>query len=439
MGPFDDIAFDLHESVNVFTGPNNSGKSTALLMLADLVVYPFSVPEKLVRSPNMSWQVRYSAFGDTHELHGTLPTDIEALAPMMKEMGFTCFIPAYRASTNFRALGPTVRQDVDEQVDRLVRRISRDWPSLTTQTGTDRLRIALRENIGSETSDLSKRGNLIATDPSIVYDDQIIQRLVNLDYASYRRNRPNITHIMETVASIVSAIAFDFPLKYAGIGEDEHGLFPQFNTPNGRLPLNVLSQGTQALIQCLIHILLGYAEYYDFIPAFSKEPGVVIIDEVDAHLHPNWRRGIISALTDHLPMLQIFCSSHSPLTVAGREPGQVQLLRRDEPSGRVTVSTNEVEISGWTADEILRTVLGVPNPTDLATANKVVRLQELRRKSALSNTEAEELESLRLMINRQVVDGPRGPHAEMEDLLARAVDRPPKQPAPTVDVVGTET
>ena len=94
-----------------------------------------------------------------------------------------------------------------------------------------------------------------------------------------------------------------------------------------------------------------------------------------------------------------------------------QLLRRDEAQGRINVSTNESDISGWTADEILRNFLEVPNPTDIDTAKHVIRLQELRRKDELSTAEAEELERLRHMVNQELVNGPIAARLEMEEIL----------------------
>ena len=46
-GPFDDITFEFDEQVNVFVGPNNSGKSTALLALAEATTYPLISPANL--------------------------------------------------------------------------------------------------------------------------------------------------------------------------------------------------------------------------------------------------------------------------------------------------------------------------------------------------------------------------------------------------------
>ena len=50
-------------------------------------------------------------------------------------------------------------------------------------------------------------------------------------------------------------------------------------------------------------------------------------------------------MTKNFPNLQIFCSTHSPLMLAGLEEGQVQLLNRDA-EGRVTVSRNRWDMAG---------------------------------------------------------------------------------------------
>ena len=72
----------------------------------------------------------------------------------------------------------------------------------------------------------------------------------------------------------------------------------------------------------------------------------------------------------------------------------------------MSVSTNDSDIAGWTADEILRNFLEVASPTDLATAEDVRRLQELWSKDKLTSAEAEELEQLRHTVNRDLLRGP---------------------------------
>ena len=209
-------------------------------------------------------------------------------------------------------------------------------------------------------------------------------------------------------------------MSFAGVGEDGGGLFPRVSTPSGILPLDVLSQGTQSVIQCVAHLTIGHAEYYEFAADLEEKPGVLLIDEIDAHLHPSWPRRIIPTLIRHFPKLQVFCSTHSPLMLAGLEAGQVQLLRRGE-DGKVSVSRNESDIAGWSADEILRNFLEVTTPTDMATAAHVTRLEELRHKEELTTAEAGELQTLRRAVGSEFLRGPMSAQVEQfADELKRA-------------------
>ena len=192
---------------------------------------------------------------------------------------------------------------------------------------------------------------------------------------------------------MTSDITQGFPIEFIGVDEDREGFFPKFGTIDGSVPLNTLSQGTQSIVQWLAHLLIGYAEYYNFPDKLEEEPGILIIDEIDAHLHVSWQQRVIPTLTRHFPNLQIFCSTHSPLMLAGLKRGQIQLLRRDE-NGKVSVSRNESDIYSWTADEILRQLLELPTPTDLATSDRLNRLQQLRQKQKLSNKETKELDEV---------------------------------------------
>ena len=243
------------------------------------------------------------------------------------------------------------------------------------------------------------------TDAALVSDEWVIQKMVDLDYAAYRRNQPQIHRLLETVASIASEITEGYPVGFLRFSEDEKGLFPEFQTIDGDLPVNVLSQGTQSTIQWLAHFLFGYAQYYEYPESLDDKPGILIVDEIDVHLHPTWQRRIIPALISNFPNLQIFCSTHSPLMLAGLGEGQAQLLRRDN-QGKVIVSRNDLDIVGWSADEILRNVQGVRNPSDIHTSSMVERLGNLRSKETLTDYEAAELEELKRLIGPTLLGGP---------------------------------
>ncbi len=63
VGPFEHIKFQFDKQVNVFVGPNNSGKSTALAALGDIVVYPFRFPKSLLREEPTQFKIRFENDG----------------------------------------------------------------------------------------------------------------------------------------------------------------------------------------------------------------------------------------------------------------------------------------------------------------------------------------------------------------------------------------
>ena len=407
VGPFDDIEFEFDPQVNVFTGPNNSGKSSALWALGDIATYPFTFPERLLRDGKPAEFSVHASDGEGI-MNGRLPCGrvsnwpsgdpgfqdfnrSREFAIFLMNVGYSRFIPALRHGTDFRSDGPApTLMPISEG----------DTATHEVETLSEDIQILIAARDG-----LRDRIKLTPTDASITYDMAVIQRIINLHYRSFMKRDSAFSDIVDEVANMASSITEGFPLSFAGVNEDDKGFFPQFGTVDGHMPLNTLSQGTQSIIQWLAHLLIGYAEYYDFPESLSDKPGILIIDEIDAHLHPSWQRRIIPTLTERFPKLQIFCSTHSPLMLAGLKAGQVQLLRRDE-DGRVTVSRNERDLAGWTADEILRHFLDVRAPSDLGSANRLKRLTELRMKTDLSDEEAEEMEDLRYSVRDDLLKGP---------------------------------
>ena len=390
-GPFDDITFEFDEHVNVFVGPNNSGKSTVLLALARASVFPFEFPRKLLRRPVNECMWEISLAGDYHENEFT---DF-LMAPFVRTkgtfdlltvLGHSTFIPSIRRSTEFRAEGTAILTIAKSQ----------------DVTLTDPSEVSFLER--------EKRGMLTETDALLVSDEAVIRRMVELDYLSYLRRQPEIRQPIEMIATIASEITEGFRIKYLGIAGDIGSRIPEFETPDGNLPLNALSQGTQSIIQWLARFLFSYAQYYDYPENLEEKPAILIVDEIDAHLHPSWQRRIIPALTGNFPNLQIFCSTHSPLMLAGLGEGQVQLLSRDE--GKVTVSRNRWDMAGWSAEQILRSVLGVRDTMDLTTASQIDRMGALSIQEELTEGEKAELEELRQRVGEVIPGGPASSQAE---------------------------
>lgn len=63
----------------------------------------------------------------------------------------------------------------------------------------------------------------------------------------------------------------------------------------------------------------------------QQTPGLILIDEIDAHLHPNWQRRIIGDLKRMFPMIQFVCTSHSPFIIQSLKQDELRTLDESGP------------------------------------------------------------------------------------------------------------
>jgi hypothetical protein len=207
--------------------------------------------------------------------------------------------------------------------------------------------------------ELVLRKSLLPTDATLVRAEAVLDRMVEFADRAVRRNDPGMRRLLTQIASIASEILDGFPVEFWRIAEDRDGVFPQFRTLDGDIAFDIFSQGTQSVLQWLAYVLISYAKYYGYPSNLAEQPGIMIIDEIDAHLHPTAQQRIIPILRRHFPTMQIFCSTHSPLMLVGLQPGQIQLLQRDS-HGTVTVSRNATAIAGQSTDAVLHQFFEIP-------------------------------------------------------------------------------
>ena len=62
-----------------------------------------------------------------------------------------------------------------------------------------------------------------------------------------------------------------------------------------------------------------------------RTPGLVLIDEIDAHLHPRWQRRVVADLKETFPTIQFVCTSHSPFIIQSLEAGDLRTLDQSGP------------------------------------------------------------------------------------------------------------
>ncbi|MDZ7857058.1 AAA family ATPase [Sphaerotilus sp.] len=139
---------------------------------------------------------------------------------------------------------------------------------------------------------------------------------------------------------------------------------------------------------------------------FIKPGGVVLIDEIDAHLHPEWQREIGFWLKRHFPNIQFIVTSHSPLICQAADPNGLFVLPEpgsDEPA-RVLTPEEYQEVISSRPDTILRSAaFGLQNTRSPVAVEARSAFADLRTKQRaggkLTQAELVEMERLRQYIN----------------------------------------
>jgi len=88
--------------------------------------------------------------------------------------------------------------------------------------------------------------------------------------------------------------------------------------------------------------------------------GVVLIDELDLHLHPRWQRKIIDDLKSIFPNIQFIATTHSPHIIQSAMPNEIIVLEKENNElKQKELMYNEFGFKGWTVEEILTDIMGM--------------------------------------------------------------------------------
>lgn len=94
--------------------------------------------------------------------------------------------------------------------------------------------------------------------------------------------------------------------------------------------MNQLSDGEQ----CYLALISDLSRKLVIANPESQDPlkghGIVLLDEIELHLHPSWQKGVIDKLKEVFPNIQFFITSHSPLVVSNINAEQLILMREGE-------------------------------------------------------------------------------------------------------------
>ena len=364
---FERAEFEFQPGMNLLVGINGAGKSTVLDVLR--IMFSKHLPQ-MVRAGNHRLNFEES---DIHQNRPYMLVELEF------EVGGNTFIHTHQLPSKSFSETKKINQ-VSPKMSTLP---SEEYRNALVVFFSPRRSLVLDK----EPSAAAKKGGTTAAYADALRSRELkLRELVRWWAVQDQLGREDSRH--HNRLSAIIEIALSFLQQYTDISLDASQQSLCFKKPNGQeIDVRQLSDGERNVLALILdlsrRLVLANDETDD---PLSESKALVIIDELDLHLHPNWQRTIVDRLTETFPSCQFIATTHSPLIFGEVKPERIILIDNgtaNRPSQSLGMDTN------W----ILRHLMGV---TERETDTK----QELDRIEKLIEDEnydaaTEAIESLR--------------------------------------------
>lgn len=343
---FESVSIDFHPRITILTGANGSGKSTIIRLLARHVNWQFNelgTPEKDEKTGTLTYYARKllsSWFGGQKKTETELGNQIGSIVyldgsksqihvspnqsnpqynlAIKGQKGFRgIHVPAYRPQYIHQAIStvstsPRTKEDAFNNATNHCRNTFQGGQNQSGHYLKETLLNWIHHGYGSQLN----RGVTTYKDLYHAFEEKL--RIVLPQSIGFQKFDPRNTEIVLVCKS-------------------------------GEYILDASSGGITALIDLTWQLFL----------TDNGDKFLVVIDEVENHLHPSMQRSVLSDLASAFPNATFVVSTHSPFVVGSAEDSAVYALTFN-PKNRIQSEKLDMVDKAGTAAEVLRDVLGVP-------------------------------------------------------------------------------
>jgi predicted ATP-binding protein involved in virulence len=354
--------FSFNSRFNLLVGDNATGKTSVLDALAVAVGSWFLGLRGIEKGPGIrSEEVRVSAHAhlDSFTFEKQFASRIECTGVVMGKL-IRWARELQREGGRTTAVEAKAISDAASEAERRVRSGEEVTLPLICTYGTERLWFENRHRNGKTSGDRSRGKpsrldgyrdcfNFTIQETALldwIRDQTTASLALGQDTAALRVVKSAVTRCVEGATSLY----YDFRYDDLVIFLDDSG--PQL--------YDNLSDG-QRIVLALVGDLASRAAILNphLADAASRDtPGVVMIDELDLHLHPRWQRRVIHDLKATFPSLQFIATTHSPQLVGEAQPEEIRLL----DGGETTVPARSFGID---SSRVLEEVMGTSSRNGL--------------------------------------------------------------------------
>ena len=213
--------------------------------------------------------------------------------------------------------------------------------------------------------------------------------------------RDLLKRIKVALAEVIPGIAKPGSIKLYGPappGSKTRKRGVQVETVFGEVPFKSLSLGYQTMTAWMVDLSWRLYQHYPTSTNPLKEPAIVLIDELDLHLHPKWQRELRQTIVETFPKTQFIATAHSPVLAQTYLGLNLAIVR--EENGCAVIENDPAVAKTWRLDEVITSALyEVDSAYSPEIAAGLKRRSDLRKRSHLDPAEQSELAELDKLVD----------------------------------------
>ena len=238
--------------------------------------------------------------------------------------------------------------------------------------------------------------------------DDIKQWIINMEARARQTEDERARQMLGRFFDLLGELTPGIMLEFEAVDQTSWEVWVR--TDDGVVSIDQLSQGMNSIVAWVGTLLQRMYDIYQDSDEPTTEPAFVLIDELDAHLHPAWQRLLPSLTRNHFPRVQFLATSHSPLVAGSLQPGELFVAERAPTDSRdgierlvATVAAADVNPEGLRADQVLTSSLfGLETTLSEQVRADLARYGELHAQQRRSAQEQEEYTRLQQEIRLKV-------------------------------------
>lgn len=235
--------------------------------------------------------------------------------------------------------------------------------------------------------------------------------LLQLDYSA-KSNSGQDGRLKQVKQILIDLLPDIDDIRIVGFEREPPAPAVELHSPFGWIRPRQLSLGYRAMMTWVVDLATRMCAAFPTSPDPLREASVVLIDEIDLHLHPRWQRDLIGYLDAHFPNVQFIASAHSPLVVQAAQGANIVVLHRE--GDRVIIDNDPQSVQGWRIDQILTSDLfGLRSARPPQSEGWIAERRQILGQASLSAADQARLN----VLDAQIGPLPQGETAEDVDAM----------------------